>query len=190
MCATLSGPPDQGEADAVVVRTPSLVLRHFSVADVGDIVRLSREDSLRKWIPDQVYRDEREAADVLRFLVAQYEVAAPRSSTQVLAVCLADSGELVGHVGFSPCGPDVEVGYAIAMQHQRRGLATECLRAAVPWAIERFGLPSVIGAVATDNVASCRVLERSGFTLESERERSLDGRTRMVRQYRYGTSAT
>lgn len=190
MCPTLSGPPDLGEADTAIVRTPSLVLRRFSVADTRDIFRLSREESLRSWIPDQVYRDETEAADVLRFLIAQYPVAAPPSSPYVLAVCLADSGDLVGHVGFSPCGPDVEAGYAIAMQHQRRGLATECLRAAVPWAIERFGLPSVIGVVAADNVASCKVLERSGFAFESERERSLHGRTRMVRQYRYGTSAT
>lgn len=174
-------------ADSAVIRTPSLALRHFCVSDARDILRLSREESLRTWIPDQVYRDEHDATEVLRYLIAQCAAAAPRSSPYVLAACLAASGELVGHVGFSPCGPDVEVGYAIAMAHQRRGLATECLHTAVPWALARFGLSSVIGVVAVDNVASCRALERAGFALE--RERSLHGRIRLVRQYRYGTSA-
>ena len=158
------------------------------MSDARRILELSQEASLRERIPDQVYRDEREARDVLRYLIAQYALAEPRSAPCVLAACLVESNALVGHVGFSPLGNDVEIGYAIAMAHQGRGLATECVSAAVPWAIEAFLLPSVVGVVATDNVASCRVLERSGFGLESERERALHGRMQLARQYRRSRS--
>lgn len=167
-----------------VLRTHSLELRQFRLSDTRRILSLSREASLRQRIPDQVYRDEREAADALRFLIAQYAATSPCSSPYVLAACLATSGHLVGHVGFSPLGGDVEVGYAIAMEHQGKGLATECVSAAVPWALGAFGLPSVVGLVAVDNAASCKVLERSGFVLEREGERVLHGRVQLAREYR------
>lgn len=179
-----------GRLGSMVVRTPSLVLRRFRLSDARRILDLSREASLKKRIPDQVYRNEREAADVLRFFIAQYAAAAPRSAPFVLAVCVAESGELVGHLGCSPLDDEVEIGYAIAMAHQGRGLATECVSAAPPRAIAAFGLPSIVGVVATDNVASCKVLERSGFKLESEGERALHGRVQLTRQYRRSKGST
>jgi RimJ/RimL family protein N-acetyltransferase len=184
MRATDRGTSRPTQAGSTILRTPSLELRQFLPSDALPILILSQEQSLRTWIPNQVYRDEREAADTLCFLIAQYAAAAPCSSPYVLAACLAASGELVGHVGFSPLGDDVEVGYAIAMAHQGRGLATECVSAAVPWALGAFGLPSVVGVVAVDNAASCKVLKRSGFVLEREGKRALHGRVQLARQYR------
>ena len=77
-----------------------------------------------------------------------------------------------------------EIGYAIATAHQGRGLATECVSVAAPWAIAAFGLPSIAGVVAVDNVAFCKVLQRSDFELESEGERVLHGRMQPTRHYR------
>jgi RimJ/RimL family protein N-acetyltransferase len=68
-------------------------------------------------------------------------------------------GELVGRVGLSPLRRSVEVGYAVEETMQRRGIATEAVRAIVEWA----RLPEVLGVIAVDNVASVRVLERAGF---------------------------
>lgn len=119
---------------------------------------------MRAWLPSQVYRDEAHAASVLAFLISQYSVPAdPRSGPYVLGVQLGSSGELVGHVGFSPLGEAVEVGFAIDGSHQRKGLATEAVCAACHWASDTFSLVTILGVTAASNVASQGVLLRAGF---------------------------
>jgi RimJ/RimL family protein N-acetyltransferase len=51
------------------------------------------------------------------------------------------------------------------------------------WGLRRFGLPLILGIVAADNVASCRVLQRAGYELAQETEGSLHGRQGLVRTY-------
>lgn len=158
------------------IETPRLVLRRFAAADAGKVFRMSREDSLRAWIPDQVYRDEAHAAAVLAFLISQYDDPGdPRVGPYVLGVELRQSGELIGHVGFSPFHGEVEVGYAIEKAHQGRGLAAEAVRAACEWALREFRLPAVLGVAAARNVASQGVLRRAGFERQREEVTSMQG---------------
>jgi len=119
---------------------------------------------MRTWLPSQVYRDEAEAASVLAFLVCRYDTPAdPRKAPYVLGVQLRSSGELIGHVGFSPLDDAVEIGFAIAAGQQRKGFATDAVRAACEWAARAFALPRLLGVTAAGNAASQRVLLRAGF---------------------------
>jgi len=139
---------------------------------------------MRKWLPDQVYADEAEALQALRFLCAQYGPSAdPRNTPYVLAVCIAATGDVIGHVGFSPFEYGVEVGYAIGEAQQNRGYARQALGAASTWVRYRFDLPIVHAIVAVENFASCRVVESCGFKLQSVARRKLHGIERMVRNY-------
>lgn len=170
--------------------TRRLVLRHLELDDAPTIFALSQERGIRAWLPDQVYDNEETARSVLRFLVGCYEdPGSPSLGPYVLAVALRDSLAVIGHVGCSPIGDEVEVGYAIGAAYQGRGLATEAVDAASRWVLESFDLATVMAYVATDNHASCRVLDRAGFTLEEEAQRNLHGSTRMVRSYRRGRGA-
>lgn len=168
------------------IRAGPLLLRHFKFEDVAPIFRLSQEQGMRSWLPDQVYADEAEALRVLTFLSAQYGPSAdPRNTPYVLAVCLVASGEVIGHVGFSPCEFGVEVGYAIGDAHQNRGYAKQALMAACTWALSRFDLPFVHAIVAEENIGSCRVLESCGFQVLSIVQRKLHGVERAVRICRF-----
>jgi [ribosomal protein S5]-alanine N-acetyltransferase len=170
------------DSAAPVVCTEALFLRHRRLDDTAPIFRLSREQGMRAWLPDQVYADEAEAVRVLRFMISQYCPSADPSNTPyVLAVCLAASGEVIGHVGFSPCEYGVEVGYAIGNAHQNRGYAKQAVLAASIWALSRYSLPFVHAVVAADSVGSCKVLESCGFQMLSEIERKLHGIERTVR---------
>ncbi len=167
------------------IETKTLSLRHFTLEDAPKVFSMSQEGGMREWIPDQVYQDEDAASRVLSYLIEQYQnPAAPVKAPLVLGVCLRDDGELVGHVGLSPCPDGVEIGYAIEDAHQGRGLATEAVGAVVEWGTLTFGLPCVLGIVARDNAASCKVLENAEFELLDEATRPLHGATRRVRTYR------
>jgi [ribosomal protein S5]-alanine N-acetyltransferase len=97
-----------------MISTPRLTLRTFAVADVHKLFVMSVEEGMRRWIPDQVYRDEQHAEQVVRALVAHTELPAdPRSRPYVLGIEHKETGSLIGHVGLSPARGSVEIGYAI-----------------------------------------------------------------------------
>lgn len=167
----------------MLLQTPRLRVRHFVLEDAAEIFRLSQEEGMRSFLPDQVYADEDEARGVLEFLIERYsEPDSVRAGIYVRAVELLGCGELIGHVGLSPSGDEREVGYAIAEAHQGLGYATELVEGTTRRALEDEG--SLVGIVASDNLASIRVLEKAGFELADERERQLHGARRMVRTYR------
>jgi ribosomal-protein-alanine N-acetyltransferase len=166
------------------VRTRLLILRRLVPEDAHKVFVMSREPGIQRWLPDQVYVKEAAALDVLRYLIAQYEdPGTPVCAPYVLGVCLRSSSELIGHVGLSPLGKQVEVGYAIEEKYQRRGFASEAVTAMSEWGIRRFDLPLVLGIVASENAGSCKVLERAGFVLFEESMGCLHGRRGLVRTY-------
>jgi ribosomal-protein-alanine N-acetyltransferase len=149
-----------------VIATPRLLLRPFTLADTAKIFVMSQEDGLRRFIPDQVYRDETHAEEVLRALIAWTDQPPePRTRPYVLGI---ESDELIGHVGLSAARGSVEIGYAIEDKQQGKGLATEAVAAMTRWGLTDLGLPEVLGIVAVDNVGSCRVLEKAGFVRVGE----------------------
>jgi ribosomal-protein-alanine N-acetyltransferase len=155
-----------------MISTPRLLLRPFTLADAPKLFALSQEADLRRWIPDQVYRDEAEAEQVLRALIAHTDRGPdPATRPYVLALEHRPTGDLIGHIGLSPARSSVEVGYAIEQRLHGQGLATEAVRAASDWALTALALPELLGIVDANNTSSCRVLEKAGFTRITEEQR-------------------
>lgn len=63
---------------------------------------------------------------------------------------------------------EVEVAWAIAAERWRQGLATELARAAIQTAFEHLGLREIVAFTLPDNVASRRVMEKTGFVYERD----------------------
>ncbi|HEU0032255.1 MAG TPA: GNAT family N-acetyltransferase [Kofleriaceae bacterium] len=167
-----------------MITTPRLLLRPFVLTDVPKLFAMSQEADMRRWIPDQVYRDERHAEQVAHALIAYTADAPdPRVRPYVLGVELVEPGSLIGHVGLSPARGSVEIGYAIEECLCGRGLATEAVAAVARWGVTALGLSEVLGIVESDNRASCRVLDKAGFVPGAD-EPPANGRGRRI-VYRY-----
>ena len=156
----------------------------IELEDAAKVFAMSQEPGIRKWIPDQVYKDERNAIEVLQYLIAQYrDKEAPARTPCVLGICLKSSSELIGHVGLSPLGSQIEIGYAIEVKYQNRGYASQAVTAMSEWGIQYFSLPLIVGVVSSENASSCGVLEHAGFSLAKEAMGQLHGRKGIVRTY-------
>ena len=79
-------------------------------------------------------------------------------------------GVFVGRAGIRPLAveglPEIEIAYALTRDAWGRGYASEMTEALIEHAFRRLALPSLVGVVMIEHVASCRVLEKAGFTLE------------------------
>jgi [ribosomal protein S5]-alanine N-acetyltransferase len=106
----------------------------------------------------------------LAFRLRQMGEEPARAPWLVRAIVLAETRELIGHVGFhGPPGINslraddaVEIGYTIFPEHRRRGYATEAVVALLDWAraqgIERF-----LASVGPKNEPSLAIVRRLGF---------------------------
>ena len=160
----------------LTIETPLLLLRRFTASDASKMYCMSQEESMRTWLRNQVYTDEEHAASALGFLISKYgPTADPRNVPFVLGVQLKESGELIGHVGLSPLFNSVEVGFAIEQSHQRKGFASEAVRAMCAQAKAAFLLPEIIGVTDPKNFASQRTLLRAGFIRKREQVMEFQG---------------
>jgi RimJ/RimL family protein N-acetyltransferase len=98
------------------------------------------------------------------------------SRTPETTFAIAVEGEPVGSIGFVPRHDvervSAEIGYWLAEPFWGRGLATEALIAATDYAVTTHQLTRVYALPFARNAASCRVLEKAGYTLEGRLRRS------------------
>ncbi|GAA5023434.1 GNAT family N-acetyltransferase [Kitasatospora paranensis] len=156
---------------AATPSAPALVLRPWSVEDVGALVEACRDPALRRWT-SHVVDDE---ADGVRWVRAQQlgRVTGDRLSFAVMEVQPGTSAHrLAGHVvlrGATSGKPAAEVGYWTAAHARGRGVAPRALEALTGWAFDTFGadgLERLELVHQVDNVASCRVAQKSGYAVD------------------------
>jgi RimJ/RimL family protein N-acetyltransferase len=86
------------------------------------------------------------------------------------------SGQFIGDCGLTPQLVDgtteIEVGYHVRAELQRRGFATEAATAARAYARDVLGLDRLVALIRPDNVPSQRVAEKIGLRFERETSRS------------------
>lgn len=70
-----------------------------------------------------------------------------------------------GYHGLPRDNGDVEIGFSIMTGWQKRGYATELVRALVARAFSHNRVSRVIAQTTAGNSASCKVLEKAGFQL-------------------------
>jgi [ribosomal protein S5]-alanine N-acetyltransferase len=88
------------------------------------------------------------------------------------------SSTAIGQIGCK--GPpnssgEVEIGYGVNPSFQGRGYASELVTAFAAWLLERKSVTCVRAETVMDNLASQRVLEKSGFVRAGTRDDPEDG---------------
>jgi ribosomal-protein-alanine N-acetyltransferase len=85
-------------------------------------------------------------------------------------VVLDEKGELIGRINLVDVTDDgsAELGYRVGESAAGRGVATAAVAAVCRLAGATYSLNSLTAVTTLDNLASRRVLERSGFTVERE----------------------
>ena len=85
-------------------------------------------------------------------------------------------GQCVGGIGLERQADvhrlSAELGYWLGVNYWGRGIATEAIVAVCEWGFGTLDLKRVFAQPYADNLASCRALEKAGFTLEGTMKHS------------------
>ncbi|WP_073444117.1 GNAT family N-acetyltransferase [Streptomyces yunnanensis] len=152
--------------------SPALVLRPWRMEDIAALVEVGRDPALRQWANSVVDN----AADGARWVEAQQRGWAVGERFG-FAVLEAQPGsireQLVGNVVLKEVTsgkPEAEVGYWTAAHARGRGVAPRALEALTSWAFDTFeadGLKRLKLLHQVDNLASCRVAQKSRYDFDS-----------------------
>jgi RimJ/RimL family protein N-acetyltransferase len=153
------------------IRAESFVLRPWGFGDEAALVRHANDREIWRNLRDRFphpYTQE-DAQRWIRHV--------QRQGRPPLNFALVLDGEPVGGVGLER-RTDVhrstaEIGYWIGRAYWGRGLATEAARRLTQYAFDTFPFERLEAGVFAWNPASCRVLEKAGYTFEARIRRNI-----------------
>lgn len=145
----------------MTIETARLVITELTVDMAAEIQRQSLDAATRRFVPDEVFDTAEAAQKAVRALIEAYRSP---EGPKVYGV-LSKDGALLGYVQLCRIDDGWEIGYHIGEAYRGHGYATESVRAFLPAIMEKLGLHQVWGVADEQNTASCRVLEKCGFTL-------------------------
>ena len=145
------------------IRTARLILRRPVKSDLDDLHALDSDTLVMRWINGgiAVSRDDFERSLLPVFLT--YSPASPLGFW-----LLRSDGRFAGWVSLRPTGTrgEAELGYRLAASAWGQGYAVEAARALIDRARQDAGIRRVIATTYEENLASQRVLEKLGFSIE------------------------
>jgi RimJ/RimL family protein N-acetyltransferase len=146
--------------------SPRLVARRFGPDDLDVFVAMRADPEVARFQSWENFTRE-EGRSFLEW-IASRNPGEP-GWFQFALECKQD-GRFIGDCGLKTVETDnrlAQIGYTISRQHWGRGYAVEAVRALTAYAFRTIPLHRIMASVDPLNLASVRVLEKSGFTKEA-----------------------
>jgi len=140
---------------------PALVLRPWEETDAVSLVEVHRDPAMRRWLRATITS----AKDAAAWLATQQE--GWRTGNRLSFAVHDGEQRLLGCVVLKNPSTSPEVGYWTATHARGLGVATRAVDTLSEWAFATHGLAQIELLHQADNVASCRVAEKSGYALRS-----------------------
>ena len=146
------------------IKTERLELKPISPESLDALVELLTDDMVKQtyMVPD--FSNRQEAEKLANRLITLSE----QEERHVAGIYFEDA--LIGVLNETESTDDwVEVGYAVLPRYHNRGFCTEALRAAIAYFFGK-GFREVLAGAFEDNIASIRVMIKSGMKRLERRE--------------------
>ncbi len=165
-----------------IVETERLLLREMNMGDYDALYKILADSDIMRHYPYTF--DERRVRGWIEHNMERYV----RDGFGLWAVCLKDTGEMIGDCGLTLQNIEgkmlPEIGYHIRRDCQRRGYAKEAAKAVMDWAFWNTGYPALYSYCKYTNEASIRTAEAIGMQFDREYPDEANGITHVSVIYR------
>ena len=165
-----------------LIETERLTITEFTPDMAQAVHENSLDEDNRRFVPDEVFETVEEAAETIGFLMSQY---GSNDGPLIYPVLLKDSTN-IGYVQAVPLDDGVwEIGFHIGILYTKKGYATEAVKAFLPVIMKQLGIDTISGICLSENIASRKVMEKSGFVLDFEGEGDYQGEKKNICKYHF-----
>jgi RimJ/RimL family protein N-acetyltransferase len=152
--------------DMAPIETRRLYLRLFEPTDLEALAEINRDPEVMHYTGNgnPVSREETERR------LGSYLKHWREHGFGLRAAVHKDDRILIGFCGlqFIADAAEIEIGFRLAQQYWGQGLATEAATATLRHGLATLGLDRIVGLAQPANIASQRVLEKSGLIYEKD----------------------
>ena len=165
--------------DPPILITKNLVLRKLERTDYNDMYEYASLSEVTKYLTWDPHPDLQYTRKYLTFIGAKYKAC----DFFDWAVCLRDSGKMIGTCGFTEldernmCG---EIGYVINPKYRGNGYAEEAAKRFFEFGFEELALQRIQARFMVGNEASRHVMEKLGMQFEGINRNALHVRGKFV----------
>lgn len=140
-----------------ILETERLIIRGFKADDFEDLYEYLSDEEVVLYEPYEVFSEE----------ACKKEAIDRADNESFLAVCLKDSGKLIGNLYFHEEDFNTwELGYVFNKKYWKNGYATESAKGIIDFAINKVNARRIIAMCNPDNVPSWKLMERLGMRRE------------------------
>lgn len=152
----------------VIFETDRIIVRRYTPADKDNFYRLNGDPEIMRYI--RAAKDPQECVVILKRNISFYE---QRPMMGRWAMIEKASGNFIGSFAIIPVETvdhtrhdEIQIGYALLKEYWGKGFATESALAGRQYAFDEMKLTRIVAITEVENIASQKVLLRSGFIQE------------------------
>lgn len=154
------------------LKTERLLLRRLTRADANEIFFLRSNANVLRYLGKEPAKKISEAEE---FIDAINKNVDGNDSILWGITFLEEPSTIIGTIclwNFKPENYRSEIGYILHPGHWRKGIMKEAINAVVDYGFDVLGLHSIEALLDAENIASCSVLESTGFIKEGHLKES------------------
>ncbi len=153
----------------IFVETPRLLLRELVPDDAPGMFALDSDPAVLRFLGTPPQTSIEESRAVIEFVRVQYQ----ENGIGRWAVILKETGEFIGWCGLKLIRETInghtnyhDLGYRFRQEFWSQGYGFEAAKACRDYAFDTMQLPVIYAIAKKGNVASCRILEKTGFLFQ------------------------
>ncbi|WP_042348989.1 GNAT family N-acetyltransferase [Bacillus massiliigorillae] len=167
-----------------ILETDRLLLRKITLQDAEDMFEYTSNPTVSKYVSWEPHRSLTDTRGYIHFVLQQYTLhrLAP------WGIELKENNKLIGTINFvawQPRHKTAEIGYALSELYWNKGFITEAAQAVLSFGFTKMNTIRIEARCLSDNIASQRVMEKNGMTLEGTIRKGLfiKGKHRDIKLY-------
>ena len=149
----------------MIIETERLVIRRFKPEDAYDVYMCCNDFEVAKTTLGIPWPYTKEMAEGW---IAKLGPREEEGSSYEFAICLKENPDkIVGCIALTDVHPRAkraEMGYWVARNYWRQGIATEAAKGMINFGFDKLGLHSIVARYFDINPASGRVMQKCGMT--------------------------